>query len=198
MSKLLFSAAAGVISAVTASLCCIGPALVSAASIGSVGAFSVFESYRPFFIGVTALLLGIGFFMTYRKREVKCEDGACVTKDAGKRNKILMWIAAFVSIGALSFPYLGASLLSADQPDSKGKPKERVVLKVNGMTCGGCARGVEATLKSVEGIHKAAVSYESAEAVVDYDPALIQPETIIAKIEELGYSAVLLRQESTR
>lgn len=47
------------------------------------------------------------------------------------------------------------------------------VIKVDGMTCGGCARSVERVLKSVEGVREVRVDLEAHEAHVDHDGASI-------------------------
>lgn len=64
-------------SAILASLCCLGPVVLAILGAGSAGFFSIFEGARPYLIGVTAVFLGLAFFLTYRKRKVKCEDGTC-------------------------------------------------------------------------------------------------------------------------
>ncbi len=84
MQKTTFPSVGSIATAVIASLCCIGPAVLALAGAGSIGVFSAFEKYRPYFIGVTAVLLGAAFYLTYRKREVKCEDGSCKIEGAGK------------------------------------------------------------------------------------------------------------------
>jgi len=93
--------------AIVASLCCIGPAAAALIGAGSLGVFSAFEEYRPYLIGLTAILLGFAFYFAYRKREVKCEDGSCKIERASKWNKIGVWGATFFAALAIAFPYLG-------------------------------------------------------------------------------------------
>lgn len=93
--------------AILASLCCIGPAAAAVIGAGSLGIFSTFEEYRPFLIGLTAILLGFSFYFAYRKREVKCDDGSCKIESAGKWNKLGVWGATFFAAIAIAFPYLG-------------------------------------------------------------------------------------------
>src|SRR6266478_4534949 len=61
------------------------------------------EPYRPWFLGVTVVLLGIGFVSAYR-REPECADDTCAP--TSRRNaKIILWIAV-VAVGLLAaFPY---------------------------------------------------------------------------------------------
>jgi len=41
-----------------------------------------------------------------------------------------------------------------------------VTVRVNGMTCGGCATSVERALKSTEGVTDVRISYEKGKAVI--------------------------------
>jgi len=88
MEKISLSTVGGIITAIVASLCCIGPVLVTLIGMGSVVAFAFFENYRPYLIGATTLLLGVAFYFVYRKREIECEDGSCKIQDAGRWNKV--------------------------------------------------------------------------------------------------------------
>lgn len=107
MHKNILSSTGSIVTAITASLCCIGPAVFAIAGAGSIGVFSILEKYRPYLIALTAVLLGFAFYLAYRKREVKCEDGSCKRESAGKWNKIGVWSASFLATLAIAFPHLG-------------------------------------------------------------------------------------------
>ncbi len=66
-----------------------------------------------------------------------------------------------------------------------------LVLDIKGMHCAGCASGIEAMLKRVEGVSKADVSYHGAQARVAYDAAKTTPQKIIETIETMGYKATV-------
>jgi copper chaperone len=66
-----------------------------------------------------------------------------------------------------------------------------VVLKINGMTCGGCVFGVRKVLSRLPGVSKTDVSYEKSRAVITYDPARVTTSQMIAAIKTLGYSAMI-------
>ncbi len=98
------TAVASVVAAAAASVCCIGPVVAAALGAGALGAASTrMEPYRPWFLGVTVVLLGIGFVSAYR-REPECADDTCAP--TSRRNaKIILWIAV-VAVGLLAaFPY---------------------------------------------------------------------------------------------
>lgn len=75
--------------AILASICCLGPIVLAVLGAGGAGLFSKFESLRPYLFGLTAILLGLAFYFTYRKRKVECEDGTCKIHKASKWNKIV-------------------------------------------------------------------------------------------------------------
>jgi copper chaperone len=64
---------------------------------------------------------------------------------------------------------------------------ETTVLKVDGMTCGGCVRSVTNVLKALPGVQSAIVSLEASEAKVTFDPVLADPTALRKAIEDAGY-----------
>ena len=93
-----------VIVATAASVCCIGPVVAAVLGAGALGAASTrFEPYRPWFLGLTMILLGIGFVSAYR-REPECADDSCA-QPSRRTAKIVLWISV-VLVGLLAgFPY---------------------------------------------------------------------------------------------
>ncbi len=71
-----------------------------------------------------------------------------------------------------------------------------VTLKVEGMTCGGCASGVRKVLTRLPGVSRADVTYEQSRAVVTYDPAAVTVTKMIAAIRTLGYAATVVAPAS--
>ena len=72
-------------------------------------------------------------------------------------------------------------------------------LAIEGMTCGSCATTARLALQRVPGVYKADVSYDSASAVVRYDPARTEPATFIAKLKEMtGYEARVAEGSPTK
>ena len=66
---------------------------------------------------------------------------------------------------------------------------ETTVLKVTGMTCGGCVRGISNVLKALPGVASAEVSLEKSEAKVTFDPAIANQAALRKAIEDAGYEA---------
>ena len=59
-----------------------------------------------------------------------------------------------------------------------------VRLRIEGMTCGGCAISARALLRRMEGVETADVSYDEGIAVVTYDPAEVTPQEMIDALRE--------------
>lgn len=66
----------------------------------------------------------------------------------------------------------------------------QVHFAVAGMTCGSCATTAQVVLNRIEGIYRSEVSYDSARAVVWYDPSRVSPPAMITALREMtGYEA---------
>lgn len=64
---------------------------------------------------------------------------------------------------------------------------ETTVLKVTGMTCGGCVRSVKNVLEGIQGVSGAEVSLEKAQATVTYDAAQADVNRMKEAITDAGY-----------
>lgn len=60
-------------------------------------------------------------------------------------------------------------------------------LNVHGMTCGGCVSSVKRALANLPGVRQADVSLEKNQASIDYDPAQVSSEQLMAAIRDAGY-----------
>lgn len=68
-------------------------------------------------------------------------------------------------------------------------------IKVEGMTCGGCAVGVRTALKRLDGVAQAEASYEEQRAVVTFNPAKASTDRMLEAIRTFGYTATLITVE---
>lgn len=75
---------------------------------------------------------------------------------------------------------------------SKSSPK-KVILKITGMSCAGCANHVSKALKNVNGIIEESVKFPGDVAIVKYDAAKTRPEELIKAIEKAGYKAEVIK-----
>jgi len=61
------------------------------------------------------------------------------------------------------------------------------LLKVTGMTCGGCTSTVTHALQAVTGVGDVSVSLSAGEAAVQYDERLTSPEQLQSAVTGSGY-----------
>jgi mercuric ion transport protein len=180
----------GFLSALAASLCCIGPLLALAAGAGSFAAAGWFESWRPAFLAVTAALLAIAWVLTLRARRIACQDSTCTAPRGGRRTLGVL-IFSTVLVGAVAmFPQIAQT--AANRPlASTGTVVQGSALQVRipSMDCAACAVGIEETLKRVPGVRSAVVRYANKEAEVVFDPATTSASALIAKIDATGFKA---------
>jgi copper chaperone len=66
---------------------------------------------------------------------------------------------------------------------------ETTTIKVGGMSCGGCVKNVTGALQGLDGVGKAEVSLEQAQAVISFDSAIVQREALVQAIEDAGFDA---------
>lgn len=88
-------AAAGISGALIASSCCIVPLLLVTLGVSGawIGSLTALEPYKPYFLGVTVLLLGFGFWYVYFKPKKDCEEGSyCARPSSARITKSALWI----------------------------------------------------------------------------------------------------------
>ena len=61
------------------------------------------------------------------------------------------------------------------------------LLKVTGMTCGGCTSNVTRALKAITGVGDVKVSLSAGEATVQYDERLTSPDQLKSAVKGAGY-----------
>jgi Cu+-exporting ATPase len=60
---------------------------------------------------------------------------------------------------------------------------------VGGMSCDACARNIETSVGSLEGVLSAHVSFKDGKAEVTYDPRTLEPGMVEAALQGMGYTA---------
>jgi len=61
------------------------------------------------------------------------------------------------------------------------------LLKVTGMTCGGCTSNVTRALKAITGVGDVKVSLSAGEATVQYNERLTSPDQLKLAVKGAGY-----------
>lgn len=98
----------GALAAIGASVCCVGPLVLLALGIGGswVGRLTAMEPYRPFFIGLTLMFLGLAFRKLYLLPQVCAPDTPCANPRTTRRQRHTFWVIAVLLLGLLAVPWL--------------------------------------------------------------------------------------------
>jgi mercuric ion transport protein len=102
------TAAGGLLGAILASTCCIGPLLLVTLGVSGawIGNLSALAPYQPIFIAATLGFLGFGYWQVYLKPEKTCEEGSyCASPMSDRVVKIALWAATGLVIMALTIDF---------------------------------------------------------------------------------------------
>jgi mercuric ion transport protein len=187
------SALAGsLIAGLLASICCIGPPVLGAAGLGSLGLASALAPVRPWFLGLTAVLIAVGFYLAYRpQRAEACAPGdACATPVSRRGQRVALWCVTSLALAVATYPSW-ASRLARPSPvlPPVAAATRLVPLGVEGMTCAACAGEIERELVQVPGVVSARVSFEQKRADVQVTGAAVKADILIAAVQRSGYRA---------
>jgi len=188
---------AGLLAAITASLCCITPVLAVLGGLGGIAStFSFLEPLRPYLIGVTVVVLGYAFYSAYKPKkegdvECACDDEESPAKKNFLNSKAFLWVVTGVSILMFAFPSY-SHIFFPDTNNNIVVVNESNVtearLYIEGMTCTGCEESVNYALKTEEGVISAESSYKTGIAEVKFDNSKVDVEKLSRVVEDkVGY-----------
>ncbi len=88
--------------------CCVFPVAFSFLGAGGLTFAMALMPYRPYFMGLTVVFLGAGFYFAYRQQpEEQCAPGtACAAPQSRKLQRVSLWVIAALTFALLVFPYL--------------------------------------------------------------------------------------------
>lgn len=89
-------ATGGVLGAILASTCCIGPLLLVSLGVSGawIGNLTALEPLKPYFIVATLVLLGLGFWQVYFRKKPACEaESYCARPESSLITKTALWVA---------------------------------------------------------------------------------------------------------
>lgn len=182
--------AVALLSAGLASVCCIGPLVVTGLGLGSLGLAAGLAHYRPLFLALTALILAVGFYLAYRKRPVVCVDGRCELQSVSRTMKAALWTVAALAMGVASFPNWSARVLAGGSAAAPAGART-ISLKVSGMYCAACTVSIRQSLEKVPGVHSASVDFDTAKATVVTN-AKVDTAAVLKAVATAGYKAVVV------
>lgn len=195
--KFLNSQRTSLLSALSASACCLPPLILLLFSIGSATAGAALARYHWWFLGIGVVLLSVSYAMFFRERHACRTD--CCKPPVNARLTIASLAFGTLVVGAFAanaiYPHLGL----AEKTEAKvaraaaAQPASQIaVIPIDGMTCITCEAHVHKVLAEVPGVLTADASTANANAVVAYDPAQTSPAALVAAINtRTGYTAAL-------
>ena len=182
---------AGILSALLASACCIGPLLLVAIGVGS-GAVWVGRYHCFFLIGGIAVLIWAWAKYLREKTLCDCEQRPMDERRSGMFTLVLASVIVFGFAGLNVSRYVLASAPASAQTQTQAaNGLNRVVIPVEGMSCATCEIPVRHALRRIDGVKSTHVSAATRSATVDYEAAKTNPEQLVAAINSTGYRASL-------
>jgi copper chaperone CopZ len=84
----------------------------------------------------------------------------------------------------------GWPVFASPAPQNSGQTKasqKTVQMRITGMTCASCAKGLEASFRNIAGVVKVTVDYKAGQAVVTFDTSKQSAESLSRFVASCGY-----------
>ncbi|MBI1869935.1 MAG: heavy-metal-associated domain-containing protein [Chlamydiae bacterium] len=179
----------GFLSALTASVCCLGPLVMILLGLGGLGIGSILGRYHWFFITAAAGLLALAW-AKYFKEKKSCESEQCeMGRKRMTRNILILASAVVLTFAGFNiYTYArGKPVRNLSQADT------RVSIPVKGMSCFTCEIAIQQAVKKLPGIRNVKASASDGIVLVSYDTEKTSLDEVINAINETGYKAEKLK-----
>ncbi|MDE0772383.1 MAG: mercuric transport protein MerTP [Salibacteraceae bacterium] len=185
---------AGLLTAISASLCCITPILaLLAGTSGMASTFSWIEPFRPYLIGLTILVLSFAWYQILQpKKDMNCDCDADEQTNLLQSKSFLGVVTVFALV-MLVFPYFSSIfyLSNVEHITTVEQSKiEKIEINISGMTCNSCEEHIDHEVGKIDGILNSQASYEKGNAVVEFDKTKTNWAEIQTAINSTGYEVV--------
>ncbi len=189
----------GLLTAITASLCCITPVLaLIAGTSGIASTFSWIEPFRPYLIGLTILVLGFAWYQKLKpQKEIDCK---CETDEKPKfiQSKKFLGIVTVFAIVMLAFPYYSGIFYPNTEKQIIVVDKaniQTINIEIKGMTCTSCEEHINHSVNQLDGIINIKSSYENGNSVIEFDNSKTSIEEIKKSVNATGYSVINTKEK---
>ena len=100
-------------------------------------------------------------------------------------------LIVFVLWYFLGGPLLGRDIVSRPNNGGHehGAARREVELALGGLHCPSCMLAIERNWKRTQGVIDVSANFDTGRATVSYDPNAVTVETLVKKVEDLGYTA---------
>lgn len=196
------SAGAGLIVAITASLCCITPvlALISGAS-GIAASFSWLEPFRPYLIGITVLVLAFAWYQNLKPKKADIDCECDPARPAGREDEkkqfmqsnLFLGIVTVFAVVMLAFPHYSYIFYPEVQKDNMAVSQStihEISLAIDGMTCTSCEEHIDHAAMEVPGVLTAQSDFNTGETIIKYDESTSSRQEVIDAINASGYKVL--------
>lgn len=96
----------GILASLIASVCCIGPLVLTVLGISGAAALSKFETIRAPMIGIVLILFGVSGYALFRKR-ISCEPGtACADPVKFRKMVVFYWLGLIAALILIFSPQI--------------------------------------------------------------------------------------------
>ena len=105
---------ASVLAAIIGSLCCVAPLVLLTLGISGawISQLTALEPYRPIFIGITLVFMGLAFRQLYIA-PARCAPGeACANPRLQRRQRQVFWAVVVGLTALIAFPWYAPLLIS--------------------------------------------------------------------------------------
>lgn len=102
------SLVAGIVAAIVASVCCVAPLVLLALGVSGawIGSLTALEPYRPIFVALTLLFLGLSFRKLYLVPQVCAPGTRCPDPLSTRRQRIVFWVISLLVLSLLAVPWV--------------------------------------------------------------------------------------------
>ena len=109
-------ATGGLLGAIAASTCCVLPVILFALGISGAWISNLVSlaRYKPFFIVLSLVFIGTGFWKVYFKPQIsipKVQSTSCYRPFPEKTIKIMLWFSVIIILIVFLIPYIAPFLL---------------------------------------------------------------------------------------
>ncbi|CAA9197652.1 mercuric transport protein MerTP [Flavobacterium sp. NPDC079362] len=182
----------GIMTAIAASICCITPILaLIAGTSGVASSFSWLEPARPYFIGLTILVLGFAWYQKIKpKKQIDCNCDVEKKQTFIQSKTFLAIVTVFAGL-MLAFPSYAHIFYPEAQKQTvaiNNSNTKIIEFGISGMTCTSCEEHVNHEVSKLSGIIKATTSYEKKNAIVEFDNSKTNITEIEKAINATGYT----------
>ena len=105
---------ASALAAIVGSLCCVAPLVFLTLGISGawIAQLTALEPYRPIFIGVMLVFMGLAFRQLYIVPARCAPDQACANPRLQRRQRQIFWVVVVVLAALTAFPWYAPFLIS--------------------------------------------------------------------------------------